>query len=182
MESPGNFREHDIQPFPGGMTPPSWPLVPALLDEWVARERSPTARPRSFPDRLAEIHCSFEQIHPFLDGNGRTGRLVLNLMLVRLGYPPAIVYKRQRAESSEHFDEPTAEIQEASASCSLLRDPRQPLQVHRPRGCRTRPNRAARRSRHRRHLVECPQGWPRRAVAYRRSWVQMGSGGSRGTG
>jgi fido (protein-threonine AMPylation protein) len=46
---------------------------------------------------LAIVHCRFEQIHPFLDGNGRAGRLILNLLLVRLGYPPAIIYKNQRA-------------------------------------------------------------------------------------
>jgi hypothetical protein len=48
------------------------------------------------PEALARVHARFEQIHPFLDGNGRTGRLVLNLLLVRLGYPPAIVFKGDR--------------------------------------------------------------------------------------
>lgn len=34
--------------------------------------------------------------HPYIDGNGRTGRLVLNLILVRLGLPPVVVLKTQR--------------------------------------------------------------------------------------
>jgi fido (protein-threonine AMPylation protein) len=47
-------------------------------------------------EALAHAHAAFERAHPFLDGNGRTGRLLLNLMLVRLGYPPAIIYTRDR--------------------------------------------------------------------------------------
>jgi Fic/DOC family len=50
----------------------------------------------TFPVRLARAHAGFEQIHPFIDGNGRTGRLVTNLLLVRLGYPPAIIRKGDR--------------------------------------------------------------------------------------
>jgi len=96
-EHPGSFREHDIQPFPGGMTPPSWPLVPAAVEAWMNRVNDLEARGPAFPEQLADLHAEFERIHPFLDGNGRTGRLVLNLILVRLGYPPAIVYKRQRS-------------------------------------------------------------------------------------
>jgi len=97
-ETPGSFREHDIEPFPGGMQPPPWPEVRASVDDWVAETHGlDAAGPLEFPELLARIHARFEQIHPFLDGNGRTGRLVLNLLLVRLGYPPAIIYKRDRA-------------------------------------------------------------------------------------
>jgi fido (protein-threonine AMPylation protein) len=95
-ETPGNYREHDIRPFPGGMTPVSWPLVPAELDTWIQEVNKLDPASLHFPERLAEVHCRFEQTHPFLDGNGRTGRLLLNLILVRLGYPPAIIYKRER--------------------------------------------------------------------------------------
>lgn len=97
-EAPGNYREHDIHPFPGGMSPPAWPLVAPAIDTWVSQvnELKGQARDLGFAEELAVRHCAFEQIHPFLDGNGRTGRLVLNLILVRLGYPPAIIYKRDR--------------------------------------------------------------------------------------
>ena len=95
-EGPGAFREHDIHPFPAGMTPPTWPLVPSHMDAWVADVNTLVPRADDFPEHLARIHCRFEQIHPFLDGNGRTGRLVLNLVLVRLGYPPAVIYKNER--------------------------------------------------------------------------------------
>jgi Fic family protein len=101
-EAPGSFREHDIRPFSAGMTPPSWPLVPARVQHWtdeVCRTgeligNGALAQP--LPEALARLHNEFEQVHPFLDGNGRAGRLVLNLVLVRLGYPPVIIFKRQR--------------------------------------------------------------------------------------
>ena len=96
-EAPGNFREHDIRLFPGGMTPVSWPLVPAQMDTWIEAVNALDAESLTFPERLAEVHCRFEEAHPFLDGNGRTGRLLLNLILVRLGYPPAIICKRDRS-------------------------------------------------------------------------------------
>jgi Fic family protein len=102
-EAPGNFREHDIRPFGEGMTPPSWPDVPALIADWVndvveigRRIVSRQDEVVPFPEELARVHNSFERVHPFIDGNGRTGRLALNLILVRLGYPPAIVFKKQR--------------------------------------------------------------------------------------
>lgn len=96
QEGPGSFRRHDIQPFPEGMTPPEWVYVDAELSDWIDQVNALRARTPRFPEEIAKLHCAFEQIHPFLDGNGRTGRLILNLILVRLRYPPAIIYKRDR--------------------------------------------------------------------------------------
>jgi fido (protein-threonine AMPylation protein) len=97
-ESPGSFREHDIEPFPDGMRPPEWTEVPALIQDWLRdAQKLQKADEEKVPEALAVLHVRFEQIHPFLDGNGRAGRLILNLLLARLGYPPAIVYKRDRS-------------------------------------------------------------------------------------
>ena len=96
QEAPGNFRTHDIHPFPGGMRPPSFALVEPKLRDWLDLVNAiPTAGGHPM-ERLAEAHAGFEQVHPFLDGNGRTGRLLLNLILARLGYAPAIIQKRER--------------------------------------------------------------------------------------
>ncbi|MGC1908704.1 MAG: Fic family protein [Candidatus Dormiibacterota bacterium] len=94
-EGPGSLREHDIDPFPGGMVPPSWFRVQAAMTDWT-QSLSAIGSAVNPVESLAEAHCAFERIHPFLDGNGRAGRLLLNLLLVRSGYPPAVIYTRDR--------------------------------------------------------------------------------------
>jgi hypothetical protein len=94
-ERPGSFRRHDIHPFLSGMTPPSWVEVPAAISDWTA-SLSTIVNAENPVESLASAHARFESIHPFLDGNGRTGRLLLNLLLIRLGYPPAVIFTSDR--------------------------------------------------------------------------------------
>ena len=55
-------------------------------------------------ERIALFHLEFEGIHPFIDGNGRTGRLILNLDLIRNGYPPIKVKFTDRKRYYDAFD------------------------------------------------------------------------------
>jgi hypothetical protein len=95
-ESPGNWRRHEIEPFVSGMTPPAWTDVPSQITDWVDSAAELERDDPNLFERIAEVHAEFERIHPFLEGNGRTGRLLLNLILVRLGYPPAVIYFKDR--------------------------------------------------------------------------------------
>jgi Fic family protein len=110
-EAPGSFRQHDIRPFPGGMTPPTHPLVSAGVASWVeqvnrfgAALADGTLGLADVPEALARIHVDFERLHPFIDGNGRAGRLLLNLILTRLGWPPIVIFKEQRGRYIKALD------------------------------------------------------------------------------
>jgi Fic family protein len=96
-EGPGQFRQHEIEPFAGGMQPPSWPLVPSAVSDWLKAVNDLRSDDPCPIEAVADTHAEFERIHPFYDGNGRAGRLLLNLTLVRLGMPPAIIYARDRS-------------------------------------------------------------------------------------
>jgi len=65
-----------------------------LLLKWYHANKN-----KLHPLVLASIfHHKFEKIHPFMDGNGRTGRMLMNLILLRNDYPPVIVYEKLRSE------------------------------------------------------------------------------------
>ncbi|TXQ08162.1 Fic family protein, partial [Escherichia coli] len=134
-EGPGNWRQHEIHEFSGGMQPPTHPLIPAEVSGWIDGANSlkkqlanDDIQIAEVPEALAGLHRDFEAIHPFIDGNGRTGRLALNLVLIRLGWPPAIILKEQRRkylkalDSADHGDPgPLAELISRSVVDNLHR-------------------------------------------------------------
>ena len=77
-------------------------LVPKQMENLVA-EFADNKKLHTI-ERAALFHLKFEGIHPFLDGNGRTGRLILNLMLMQAGYPPINVRYSDRKRYYEAFD------------------------------------------------------------------------------
>jgi Fic family protein len=95
-EKPGGYRTGDIESLRTGLTPPPPSLVPALVADWLKETNARPPDDCHIIEHLAERHAAFERIHPFPDGNGRAGRLVLTMLLVQSGYPPAIIYKGER--------------------------------------------------------------------------------------
>ena len=78
----------------GGREGAPWPQVPALLDEWLATYKTMTPR---------EAHVAFECIHPFKDGNGRTGRLCLWHHEISLGQEPTLLRASRRQDYYDWF-------------------------------------------------------------------------------
>ena len=75
------------------------PKLNALLS--LNEERKKTMHPI---EHIARFHLDFEGIHPFIDGNGRTGRLILNLELIRNGYPAINIKFADRKRYYDAFD------------------------------------------------------------------------------
>ncbi len=94
-EFAGRYRNAGVRIAGANFVPPNALKVDALMDDLIhwANEDG-----RALPPlvRAAIFHHRFVWIHPFFDGNGRTVRLISNLLLMKDGYPPAIILKNDR--------------------------------------------------------------------------------------
>lgn len=72
---------------------PNYLKVPELMEQFIEGLRINKTHPVQCAMRA---HYDFVSIHPFIDGNGRTGRLLMNLILMQCGYPPAIILPKDR--------------------------------------------------------------------------------------
>lgn len=103
-ESPGGYRTGEIEPLRRGLKPPAKSLIPSLMADWVEKADGNPPSDCHLIEHLAALHAEFERIHPFPDGNGRVGRLLLSALLVQNGYPPAIIYKEERRKYLRYLE------------------------------------------------------------------------------
>jgi Fic family protein len=99
----GQLRTHQV--YVGSFIPPSADEVPYYLDDFLKWLNSLEDTRDLHAIELAAIaHYKFVYIHPFIDGNGRTGRLLMNLILMKFGFPPVIIKKSERLIYYSHLD------------------------------------------------------------------------------
>ncbi len=93
----GQYRTTPVRIAGSTHQPPEAWEVPHLMTTWESWLNDPTLTLHPI-ERAAVAHHRLVAIHPFLDGNGRTARLVMNLLLMREGYPPTIIMRVNRRQ------------------------------------------------------------------------------------
>ena len=96
MEQSGEYRKGKV--FIGSLVeavyyPPDPEKVPVLMEKFIEKWSTESGAETSeeFWKNLAKEHIEFESIHPFIDGNGRTGRILMNQRLINAGYFPIAI-------------------------------------------------------------------------------------------
>ncbi len=121
-ENAGRYRSVDVQISGSAYAPPSSAAVPGDMEDfgaWLAHASVPTSK-GSVDGLLHAVvaHTWFVQVHPFVDGNGRVARLLMNLLLMRYQYPIAII---TRADRERYYDAlETSQTSDLSALLSLV--------------------------------------------------------------
>lgn len=104
-EEAGRYRTLDVQAAGTGYIYPPHYLLSELMADFITWLNSADAQALHPVLFAAEAHHRFVTIHPFRDGNGRTGRLLMNLLLLRAGYPIAIISNENRQRYIEALRE-----------------------------------------------------------------------------
>jgi Fic family protein len=91
----GRYRTVSVRIAGSSLVMPNAKKVPDLMEDYISWLQKNEAQPLTL---AADAHFKLVSIHPFVDGNGRTARLLMNLILMQAGYPPAIIRKEDRQQ------------------------------------------------------------------------------------
>lgn len=99
----GKYRMENVLIGGAKHIPPDYLMVPVLMQKLVYEDNREWIHYHPVV-RAALLHGEFVKIHPFIDGNGRTARLLLNLVLMSNGYPPIVIKKESRLAYYDALD------------------------------------------------------------------------------
>ena len=102
-EKAGVYRERKVIISGASHTPPPPYQLKSKMEGLISWYRNVGSKLHTV-ERAAKLHTDFVNIHPFVDGNGRTARLLLNFELMKEGYPPAIIRTEDRRDYYEALD------------------------------------------------------------------------------
>jgi Fic family protein len=97
-EQAGKYRDKNIFITGTDYIPPDNRKVPELMASHVKKLNKQPPAGQHPVEWISRLHADFESIHPFKDGNGRVGRLVLNILSLKHGYCPVVIPPIRRAE------------------------------------------------------------------------------------
>jgi len=103
-QNAGFYRRERIRISGSDYSPPSPEKVPKLMTEFAATFKAEPKDAIPAIEFSAFAHFKLVDIHPFIDGNGRTARLLMNLFLMRHGFPPAVILKSDRPRYYDSLD------------------------------------------------------------------------------
>ena len=103
QDEAGRYRRENVVISGASTTPPDFLHIDREMQQLIqSHERS--ARMHVI-ERAAELHARFVKFHPFVDANGRTGRLLMNFELMKEGYPPTVIRKEDRLAYYDALDD-----------------------------------------------------------------------------
>lgn len=89
----GLYRNHNVRIVGSNLPTANYISIPNLMSKLILEINS---KEKNIVSLSSRIHSNFEQIHPFSDGNGRIGRIILSAMLLKKNYPPAIIKQEEK--------------------------------------------------------------------------------------
>jgi Fic family protein len=95
-ENAGQYRKQNVIISGAKHIPPDFLVLNDEMNKFIKWYTSRDAKEMHPIERAARVHGEFVKIHPFVDGNGRTARLLLNLELMKSGYPPIVIQNEER--------------------------------------------------------------------------------------
>ena len=103
-EDRGRWRRVPVRIMGASVEPPQPYMIEPMVGE-LLNDYSMVMTRLHAVERVSLFHLRFESIHPFVDGNGRTGRLLLNMQLMQAGYPPINVKFADRKRYYDAFED-----------------------------------------------------------------------------